>query len=339
MMLSAILLATALPQKPEPKLELVDELLAIVNDNVLTRRDVHLAAADSFGGQPSPELINRAFTNLLSELLFREGFRMTGGDEAALDNYVSDELDRRAKELGSLAALNRHLALQGKTIEDEAKQIRAFALSLLYRQKEFGHAPSKGEGYKVKMYVSPAEMLAYYNEHLNDFQHEDRVLARLITIRPTPEIPDTLAFLKKLRAEIAAGEKVFAIQARDFSSYKPTLGGSTGHFNPKTENRVGQKPIRDFLLQASTGELSEPIPLPSGWGALVLVESVEAEGVMPFSEAQLTIRDMLLKEQAEAIFRESINRLRQRCYLWGPRVDIALDSLVGETSRDPEEEL
>ena len=99
------------------------------------------------------------------------------------------------------------------------------------------------------------------------------------------------------------------------------------------------KPIRDFLLQASTGELSEPIPLPSGWGALVLAESVEAEGVMPFSEAQLTIRDMLLKEQAEAIFRESINRLRQRCYLWGPRVDIVLDSLVGETSRDPEEEL
>ncbi|MDP6941951.1 MAG: peptidylprolyl isomerase [Planctomycetota bacterium] len=339
MFTTLFLAAAVLPQEPEPKLELVDEIVAIVNDNILTLRDVRLAAADLGGGIPSPNLMQRAFANLLSELLFREGFRMMGGDEAALDNYVADELDRRAKELGSLAAFNKHLANQGKTIEDEAKHIRTFAISLLYRQKEFGHAPAKGEGYKVKMYVSPAEMLSYYNEHIQDYKHEDRVLARILMIGPSEEHPDTLAFLAKLRSEIVAGKKDFAVQARNLSVFKPALGGSTGHFNPKTENVVGRKPLRDYLLQAESGDLSDPIQLPQGWAALVLAESVENAGVMPFSEAQLSIQGILLQEQAEAIYRDSINRLRRKCYLWGPNVGFALDSLIRDPDSEQEEEL
>ncbi|MFQ5749150.1 MAG: peptidylprolyl isomerase [Planctomycetota bacterium] len=316
---------------PPRKELLVDQLLAIVNDQVLTLSMVEKETKDKVEQFRIPEnqvqiLRTQIFQRMLLDLLFKEGFRQAKLDEKLLDRIVADEIDRNIREAGSLAAYTEELAQHNLTVDQQAKELRRFYASILFRQVEMGIIPAKGKGgFKATLAVRPSEIAAYYKKHLADYRREFRVSARLILLRDK-DFPggaeEARATLEKLRADIGNGRLDFAEAAEKHSAMRASTRGSLGWVDP--EKTSLQKPIKEFLQKAAPGSMSEPLQVSGGW-VLVLAEEVHPAGVAPLEEVQYEITGKLMVHTQNALLRETVARLRKRTYLWGPQVDEALD--------------
>ena len=316
---------------PPPKAELLlDQTLAIVNDQVITFRQVFARAQYLSGSlRPDEEAQDEAFAKLLLDLLFQEGFRIYNLEKGMVDRLVQEELDKLVDHFGSVSALNEELARMNWTMDQERKRLERLFTALLFRQVELGFSPAKGgKGFNAVLTVSPEELREFYRERPELFRVDHRVGARILLLRDEPGHPPAAQRMADLRRRIAAGEIGFADAARQHSLYKPTAGGSTGLKRPKELSTLAE-PIREFLAEATQGTLSEVLELPFGT-ALVLAEKVQQEGVRSFEEVQARLQTLLRDAKANQVLRETINRLRQRCYLWGDRVGEVLDGVFPE---------
>lgn len=313
----------------------IDEMLFIINDNIITRADVMRASRRlSNGSPPSANEENQALYDLLTDTLYMEGFLLNGGFSEMLDGAVDDEIQQLVDHAGSLAELSMRLNIQGRTIADEEKMIRRQYANLFFLRAEFGLVPVDGTHFKAKINVSPSQLRAYFEEHREDFKHDNRVRARIILLNK--QQTDNRAQIQELHEKISSGELSFVEAARKHSQYKPTLGGSTGSIKP--DYRGNNLVIRDFLTTAISGQLSTPLELTNnhGW-ALVLAEDVKKAGFTPFADAQLEIARLLSRGQQNDLQQQALNRIAEHCYVWAaPGLGPILDSLLG---RAIEEEL
>jgi len=314
---------------------LIDEMLFIINDNIITRADVMRAARRlSNGSPPSLNERNQALHDLLTNTLYMEGFLLNGGFAEMLDAVVDDEIQQMVDQAGSLAELNLRLNNQGRTIANEEKRIRRQYANIFFLQAEFGIVPVDGTHFKAKINVSPSQLRAYFEEHRENFKRDNRVRARIILLNK--QRTDKRALIQELHEKISSGELSFVEAAKKHSQFKPTLGGSTGNIKP--DDRGNNRVIRDFLATAISGQMSTPLELTHnlGW-ALVLAEDVQKAGFTPFADAQLEIARILSRGQQSDLQQQALNRIAEHCYVWsslglGP----VLDSLLG---RAIEEEL
>jgi len=321
-------------QTPAQEEFLVDEILAIINDQILTSREIEQKLANR-GIPPTPEDRQAAYTLAIIDMFLVEGYRMNGGDPLVLDLIVSREIDEMLKDAGSISELNARLALRGSTMTEEKDRLRRYYATILFRQVELGFAPSKGQKMKTNLDSTPAEQLAYYQEHSDQYRQEARVRARIIILRDS-EAGTAQERLREFRTQISSGIGDFSSLARRHSLYRPTVAGSTGLIPP--DDSSFQEPIREFLTQAKEGDLSEVLQL-AGSSALVLAEKVQEKGFTPFPQAQEEIARELRELNSRVQMRKMINRIRPRCYVWGQNVDAALTAYFPPQAPEEEEEL
>ncbi len=313
---------------------LVEQTLAIINDEVITATQVEAEVRRRAAGRPlAPaefqQLRAAVFRDLTLDALFREGFRMDGMDDRRVQAIVESEVQRRIDEQGSLADYVRFLEAQGTTLEEEMADMRRYFTALLYQMVQVGTVQVPGtKGFKADRFVSPAEIARYYQEHLDEFRHERRVRARMIQVREGPDGEDPEAFLRRLREEVLAGRLDFADAAREHSVFRPSTGGFLGWV---PEHSSYAAPIREFLDAAEGPGTSDPFPVQNAldgsrlW-TLVQVEEVQPSGTAPLADVQLEIAGRLALERRMAILEATIRDLRRRCYVWGPEVDAAIEA-------------
>ncbi|TAH36892.1 MAG: hypothetical protein EYC70_07870 [Planctomycetota bacterium] len=313
---------------PRPQRVLVDRLVAIVNDEVITEQQVigqvRALVRELGDNRYSPdEMYLFAFRSMLLDLLFQEGFKLEG-DEGLLDRLVEDQMQSQIERAGSVAALSEFLRQEGITLQAYRQQIRRQYMAYMFRLGEEGERPTGGKsGIKNEpRFVRPSEIEEYYNSHADQFRVEHRVKARMILLQDEQGLPPASERIRELAQRIGAGEISFADAAGQYSKYFPSRKGDMGLKPPESFEQA----LRDFLTTASEGQTSAPIQLSSGW-ALVLVEQVQPGGMRPLSDraVQLRIIGELLQGRDQEIFQAAIRRLRERCYLWGPQVDAALE--------------
>lgn len=346
MLLSTLLLAfaapaaPALPQDPpagDPEILLVhDRLLAIVNDQILTQGDLGGFLTYRMGLQPGQQptelQLQMAYGELLADLLFREGWRLAGRDEALLERIVQDELDARIERAGSLAALSADMAASGSSVEDFKRFFRRMVVGVLYQQIETGQQPEKGKAVKVVLYVSPREIREHYDNNQDFYKTQTRSSGRILMVPKGEDSSAALAKVEQIRAQIASGSLAFADAVEAHSTYRRSTQGATGWV---TEKSSWSPLVKSHLLEAAPGSLSETLDLGRDY-ALVLVETVERGGVTPFEQVQGEIRDQLLNDQYKETRRQALLRIRERCYVW-PEADV--DMALAAMFTPPDEEL
>ena len=92
----------------------IDEMLFIINDNIITRDDVMRASRRlSNGSPPSANEENQALYDLLTDTLYMEGFLLNGGFSEMLDGAVDDEIQQLVDHAGSLAELVSRFRISG----------------------------------------------------------------------------------------------------------------------------------------------------------------------------------------------------------------------------------
>ncbi len=342
MLFSALLLtlaapAAALPQDPPATGTLLvrDRLLAVVNDQILTEGDLRGFLTYRMGlqpgQQPTEDMLQTAFGELVADLMFREGWRLAGRDEALLERIVQDELDARIDRAGSLAALSAEMAASGSSVDEFKRYFRRMVVGVLYQQIEIGRQPEKGSAVKVALYVSPRQIREHYDKQQSFYTTQRRAQGRILMVPKGDAPAATAEAVASIRQQIAVGALSFADAVEQHSSFRKSTGGKTGWV---TDNSSWSPLVKDFLLQGEPGSLSEPLDLGADW-AVVVLETLEAGGVTPFDQVQEEIREELLQAQYTEIRRGALERIRKRCYVWPEQaVDEALSALFATPGED-----
>jgi peptidyl-prolyl cis-trans isomerase D len=163
-------------------------------------------------------------------------------------------------------------------------------------------------GNKVKdgeVSASPADLDAYYQEHLFEYQHGDQARMAYVVLPRLPSAKDSLRVaqdIAQLRQEILQGAD-FAELAKSLSEDPGSAanGGDLGTFGRAQMVR----PFADAAFALKPGEISQPVLTQFGWHLI----KVEEHSTNPQGEEQVHARHILLKFAASA---ETEDELRAR---------------------------
>jgi len=343
-------LAAALPlasapaaQEPESasgRLLAVDQLIAIVNDQTLTRQEIEVEVvrfANDRGIDPAtPGLARVLARNMITDMLFAEGFRQAGLDEGIVDQIVTDEIERKIRDFGSLAAYERHLAGQGRNIAVERRTIRQTIVATYFQQAELGLAPELGgSNFRSFITVTPAEVKAFYEKENGQFLFPRLTNVRILMIRAGDNEEAARKIIEDARTASASDALAFARACETHSIFGKSRQNLTGLIDPTIEGQVSS--FREFLATAQRGEIS-PIVTKSGYLVAAQVQQVQEEKQLTIGEAHSRIESQLLEEKRLIALDKALNRQRARCYVWTiPDLSDILDDVYNLRPAAPEE--
>lgn len=114
--------------------------------------------------------------------------------------------------------------------------------------------------------VTDEEVRSYYREHTDEFTRPTSATVRIVSIESGPSPADTAAVRARadsIREDIVSGEREYGEVARAVSADTATAddGGLVGELTP---DQLDEN-LREVVFSLPVGEVSEPIPTPSGF--------------------------------------------------------------------------
>ncbi len=155
--------------------------------------------------------------------------------------------------------------------------------------------------YRSKVKLTDSEVREYYDENLESFKIPEKVVARHILIKVSPDAdPETVKKTKEKALKIlklAREGKDFAGLAKKYSEGPSrNNGGYLGEFTK--ESMI--KPFADKAFSMKAGEISDPVRTRFGWH-IIKVEKVIDAHTTPFKDAEKDIRKKLTDNKAKSL--------------------------------------
>ena len=298
-------------QSPYPG-EVVEDIVARVNDQVISRSDYDRAAQDldSQGRQQqwTQQQLFEAKHDLLRDLVDQQLLLSKGKD---LDITGETELVKRLDEmrkqnhLDSMEDLQKAAETQGVSWEDFKASIRNRIITQEVIRDQVGRHVN----------ITPTEVQNYYNQHKQEFDQPEQVRLSEILV-PTANADDAtqVANAKKKADDLDAklkGGADFAALAKS-SSGGPTAaeGGDLGEF------KRGQlaKVLEDATFGLKPGEYTEPIRTKQGWVILKLTAH-NPGGVPPLKDVEAQVEDAVGMAKMNPALRDYLTKLREDAYI------------------------
>ena len=208
---------------------------------------------------------------------------------------------------------------------DYEQQLRAKGQSLDRMRKMFFERGISQEwmrkNTKTEDEIAHAEMIAYYQNHLADYEipAAARFEALTVKVRPGRSRKQAWDELASMGNEVLAGRPLADVaKAR---SDGPTAAQGGG-FDWTTQGSLASKKLDEAIFSLPVGQLSaiiedEAINL-GDQAALHIVRVLDrrAASRTPFLEAQVAIRQMLVEERQRKASAEYLAKLRDRTPVW-----------------------
>lgn len=290
----------------------VVEIIARVNDQVITNSDLARAksqlAQDARRNNLTIEQIDKGQKNLLRDLIDQQ-LLLSKGKQLGItgDTQLIQKLDQIRKEnhLDSLEDLQKAVEQQGITYEDFKANIRNSIISQQVVQNEVG----------AKLQLSQADLKKYYQDHLDQFTHQESIHLSEILI-PTSEdaTDDQLAVAdakaKEVEAKLKSGAS-FADMAKEYSS-GPTAqqGGELGDFHRGALAKV----LEDQTFDLPVGGYTAPIRTRQGYVILQVTKHIPG-GVEPLQKVERQVEQAVYMEKIGPAVRQYLTRLRNEAYI------------------------
>ena len=292
--------------------KIVEEILAIVNDDVITKtefderfaKEVELRRGFYRDEKKLMEDMEKAKPELLDlmidELLFiqaavKRGIKVT---DAEVQQYV----EALKNQAGSEEAFQQMLASEGYTIESFRRDIKRRLLSQKLNEKEFGK----------ELRVTDEEIMKYYEKHKDQFPaSSDTVKLKHVLIKFKITDDDKKRALTKAEnaLKMCKGGANFEELASKLSDYAPKEpGGDMGFFVPGA-GKYDLK-IEQAAAELAVDEISDLIETPGGYSIIKVVDrqgnAIRARriyiAILPSPEAEKAAED-----KANAILKELKN--------------------------------
>ena len=295
------------------KAEIVDGIVAVVNNEVVTQAELNAILLPLYTQYKSTysdeELlmkIDEAKKNILyklieDKLILQEAHKI---GMPATDEEVAERLEQIKSQFSSSEEFKSALASQGLTVVDLKEKYREQIMIKKMVNREV----------RSRVSVTPIEIALFYEKNKDDFNLPAQVKVMTIMIRKSEADPesntDSLKKIKMIELKMAEGED-FTKLAREYSQDPSAVdGGDMGYINK------GQmmKKIDEVIFSLQPGEISETIETPVGYHVFKIVEVKEA-GAESFDEARMQIENYLFQEKAKERFDEWMTNLKENAYI------------------------
>jgi parvulin-like peptidyl-prolyl isomerase len=305
MTLFAVSPAFAQPASPAGGGMRTDGIIAIVNSDVITLKDLRQYIA-SIASQLKVENKSQEEIQQIMEEYEQKGLDKLIEDKlilaAANDKgiVVRDELiDKRLNEIRGRYASDddfiKALNTQGLSVND-------------LRQKLLDQMKVKFEvdmEVRDKIFVNPQDVTAYYNKHLSEFTRRPMVNLQSIFVafnKHTKQEARNRA--NEARSHLMAGEEFDKV----FKEYSD--GASVGEI----EKGQMMDSIENVVFNLGLGDVSDPVEVEKGIYVFKVV------GISPGKQQALVevkdqIYDKLLDDQFQAKFKDWVDKLRKKAYV------------------------
>ena len=302
--------------RPAPEVHLVEEIVAKVNGDIITRGELtkeraliqaELTQQGLIGGALEAGVDKRAADALRDQL--DQLLLVQKGKE--LNINVDADVNRRVAEVQSQSKISDpeqfHQWLQqqsGETFEDFKLQLK----NQLLTQRVIGE-----EVYR-NVVIPKADIEKYYNEHKTDFVRQEMISLREILVSTGDNTPDKVAAAEKkakgLVDRARKGEK-FTDLARQYSDAPTaTADGDLGSFKPGDL----RKEIEDVVFKQAKGYITDPVRTPNGY-EILRVEEHFAAGQASLDDVSGQISNLLSEPKVGPKVRVLLTQLREKAFL------------------------
>ncbi len=290
----------------------VEDIVARINDQIISRSDVDHAAQqleqDAAQNKLNEPQLAQAQRDLLRDMI-DEQLLLSKAKEMGLnvDAEVVRKLDEIRKEnhMDSLDDLEKAARSQGVNFEDFKAQIR----NQILKQKVVGDEVGR------KLQLSESEEKKYYQAHIAEFQQPEQIKLSEILVplpdSPTPEqINQAEAKANELKTKIMQGGD-FADMAKKYSGGPSAAqGGDLGLWKRGALAKV----LEDQTFDLKPGESTQPIRTRQGFVILKVTEHDQA-GPAPIKEVEPQIQEAIYMQQMQPALRAYLTKLREDSYV------------------------
>ncbi|MFQ5465667.1 MAG: SurA N-terminal domain-containing protein [Thermodesulfobacteriota bacterium] len=288
--------------------EVVDRVVAVINDSIITLSELNAAAAivgdklKKEGEAEAPgieELRPRVLEDLVEQKLVKQASDKAGIDvsDREIDNAI-DDIKRQNRHMNQ-EQLMLALARSGLTYREYREQLKEQIREVKFMNMEF----------RSKISVQDEDIENYYRQNIDDYYEAPKYRISCIVISPD----DRSLMGKKIevvREGLAEGRD-FAELARLYSD-GPNAGGGgdlgrlrSGELDPEIERTA---------LALGPGQVSEPLERPEGTYIIKLNEGLRADPI-PLERVRGVIREMLFSKAMEDRFNFWLGEQKKQAHI------------------------
>lgn len=296
--------------------ELVDRIVAIVNDDAITLSELNEALEpyakqirnSLYGPEEERKMLFKVRQDILDRMIEQT---LTDQESKRLGVSVQErEVDQRIEQIKSEhffteEELKKSLAAEGFTLDEYRRRIKEQMLGIKLINLEV----------KSKIAITEEEIRDYYEKHLDAYGEKKEYHLRTILIRvqsweTTRDRLNALRRIETVMNELKAGTP-FAELARQYSDDATAkAGGDLGLFSMEELSPEFQETIR-WMRE---GEISPVLQTPQGYQVLML-EKIKGSPGKTLKEARIEIQERIYREVVEEKYKAWLKALRERSYV------------------------
>ncbi len=319
--IAAGLLAAPAPLRAQAQGQIIEEIVARVNDRIITLSDYEKALQalpqevqqDCQQQQPActpdqeqAQLADKK-KNLLRDMIDQQLLIQRGKDMGIdVETDLVKRLDDVRKQDGfaTMSDFQKAVEQSGLSWEDYRQQMRNQLLTRKVIQQEVGD----------KVDIPNQEVQKYYNAHKNEFVRPEEVDLSEIFLKTEGKTAEQIAAVKKqadsLYTRIQNGEDFAALAKLYSEGPAKEDGGELGEY------QRGQlaKPLEDAVFKLDRNGVTKPIQTQTGF-ILLKVNAHYDAGLQPLDKVENEITNRLYAQKMEPALRDYLQQLREESYI------------------------
>ncbi|MGC2332545.1 MAG: peptidylprolyl isomerase [Candidatus Acidiferrales bacterium] len=314
---AALFLAVGVEAQSQSKDVLVEEIVARVNNQIITLSDYQKAAQglEEEVRQDCPTCTPEQLQTEVKERqknLLRDMIDQQLLIERAKDMNIDVEADlvkrldevRKENGLATMEDLEKAVEKQGIVWEDYKQQMKNGLLTQKVIQQEVGG----------RMDIGPDEIKKYYDAHKQDFNRPEQVDLAEIFLSTEGKTPEEIAAIKTkaddLHKRIVNGDDFAELAKRHSEGSTAQDGGELGTYQ---RGQLAEQ-LADAVFKLDKNGITDVIQTRTGFEVLKVNEHYQA-GVQPLDKVSDQITNILYKQKMDPAMRDYLAELREESYV------------------------
>ena len=297
--------------------EVVDKIIAVVNDEIITLYEFNTAfepfrknIENTYKGTDKESVMKQTkdafLQRLIDNMLIEQEAKKSGAGIIVKDEEVMEVLqDMLAKQKLSLPEYLKNLAREGNSLESVKKEIRGQMMRARLLRREV----------KSKILVSDEEIGEYYNKNRRDYEGKETVRIKQLLLLLPPNANETIKAKMKnqalqLHKRVMDGESFDLLIVKYSQGPAAAQGGDVGFIErgtiiPEVEAAAFRLPV---------GQVSEVIESSVGFHIIQVLDKKGA-GLKPIAAVREEIKTKIEDEKLENKFDEWIASIRAKSHI------------------------
>jgi len=311
-----ITLLAAFPAHLSASRELLDQVIAVVNDEPITQSELDLLLKpvydqfrQEYHGEDLIVKLNEARRKLLNQLIEDRLVHQEAVAKGMEVDYpeIDEKMEQFQAQFPNELAMEEVLDAQGMTLKDVRDRLTRQSLIRKLHDREI----------RAKIVVSPMEIEKYYSENEAKFAEEERIKVRSITLKKNYDArekglkdEDAYTRVTELRKKILTGQDFAKLAKESSEDVQAESGGLSDWIRRGAMIPV----INDAIFSLDIGQASEIIETPMGYH-IFRVEEKETASKQSLEEVRDQIHQELYTKKTEDRFYEWMQELKREAYI------------------------